>query len=84
VAGFAPKPNFSQWSHRSPPCSFFGRCDCETAIQNAIDFAEAALSATPAYHPAAHHATFSAGAICEAAIDFAVLPILARRGRLCT
>jgi len=23
VAGFAPKPNFEQWSHRSPPCNFF-------------------------------------------------------------
>jgi len=41
---------------------------------------ERALSANPPYHLATHHAAFSASAFCEAAIDFAELPILARQG----
>jgi len=36
VAGFAPEPNFEQWSHRSPPRSFF----CKCILRTAIDFAE--------------------------------------------
>jgi hypothetical protein len=43
---------------------------------------------TPASHIAAHHGEFLSSffykCILQGAIDFAVLPILARRGRLCT
>ena len=41
------------------------------------------LGANPASHIAAHHAAFAAMHL-QGAIDFAVLPILARRGWLCT
>ncbi|MGB7533981.1 MAG: hypothetical protein WA977_13565 [Halobacteriota archaeon] len=47
MAGFAPKSKFEQTfrcqplvAHRSPPCRFLGRCDCDSAI----DFAEAAVA----------------------------------------
>ncbi|MGB7533857.1 MAG: hypothetical protein WA977_12935 [Halobacteriota archaeon] len=42
------------------------------------------LGANPPYHLAAHHAAFFYKCTLQGAIDFAVLPILARRGRLCT
>jgi hypothetical protein len=41
---------------------------------------DGALDAKPAWHIAAHHANFPASAICENAIYFAELTILARQG----
>jgi hypothetical protein len=38
------------------------------------------LGANPAYHPAAHHAPFSATALCKVQLILRRLPILARQG----
>ena len=89
-------------SHRTPPCTFFCKC---IPLQAAIDFAALrmrswrrrhgansgawTLSATPAYHIAAHHANFSTSAFCKLQLILRCkwwggMQHVLRRGRLCT